>query len=185
MPQACQCSGGFWMMFWVTCFNFWLALKWSGTWTQLSLKAHNKLSLFYSVEFYSVLFCLVLDPTHFVPHYRNKRGDLEFLMARSELDLLSFVLSHGLQARHLSSWCSIKLLQQAIPMLLYLGSQNTQLPAGAISSPHSCVPPRDGCPALQTENILKFWTWNCQGFEFCWCMSVSLIPQHLCSSSSL
>jgi len=32
MPQACQCLRGIWTTRLITCFNFWPALKWSGTW---------------------------------------------------------------------------------------------------------------------------------------------------------
>ena len=34
MPQACQRLRGIWTMPLITCFNFWSALKWSGSWTR-------------------------------------------------------------------------------------------------------------------------------------------------------
>jgi len=34
MPQACRCLRGIWTMPFKTCFNFWSALKWSGSWTR-------------------------------------------------------------------------------------------------------------------------------------------------------
>ena len=34
IPQACQCLRGIWTMPLTTCFNFWSALKWSGSWTR-------------------------------------------------------------------------------------------------------------------------------------------------------
>jgi len=33
MPQGCQCLRGIWAMPLITCFNFWSALKWLGSWT--------------------------------------------------------------------------------------------------------------------------------------------------------
>lgn len=33
MPDACQCSRNIWTMPLITYFNFWLAPKWSGSWT--------------------------------------------------------------------------------------------------------------------------------------------------------
>lgn len=32
-PHGCQWSRGIWIMSSLTCFNFWLALRWSGSWT--------------------------------------------------------------------------------------------------------------------------------------------------------
>ncbi|KAK4831714.1 hypothetical protein QYF61_018766 [Mycteria americana] len=37
MPQACQCLRGTQTMPLITCFDFWSALKWSGSWTRWSL----------------------------------------------------------------------------------------------------------------------------------------------------
>ena len=37
IPHACQCLRGVWTMPLITCFNFWSALKWSGSWTRWSL----------------------------------------------------------------------------------------------------------------------------------------------------
>jgi len=37
MLRACQCSIVIWIMPLITCFMFWLALKWSGSWTGWSL----------------------------------------------------------------------------------------------------------------------------------------------------
>jgi len=34
MPQACQCLKGIWTMPFITCFNFWAALKWFGSRTK-------------------------------------------------------------------------------------------------------------------------------------------------------
>jgi len=34
MPQACQCFRGIWTMPLISCFNFWSALKGSGSWTR-------------------------------------------------------------------------------------------------------------------------------------------------------
>ena len=34
MPQACQCLKGIWTMPLITCFSFWSALNWSGSWTR-------------------------------------------------------------------------------------------------------------------------------------------------------
>ena len=34
MPHPCQCLRGIWTMPLRTCFNFWSALKWSGSWTR-------------------------------------------------------------------------------------------------------------------------------------------------------
>ena len=33
MPPACQCSGNVWIMPFIICFHFWLAMNWSSGWT--------------------------------------------------------------------------------------------------------------------------------------------------------
>jgi len=38
MSQACQCLRGIWTMPLITCFNFWSALKWPGSWTRRLLE---------------------------------------------------------------------------------------------------------------------------------------------------
>lgn len=53
MSQACQCSRGIQIMPSVIHFNFWSALKKSGSWTSWYLKVSSN----YSILYYSVLLC--------------------------------------------------------------------------------------------------------------------------------
>lgn len=56
-PQAYQSLRGIWTMPLTTCFNFWLALNCSGSWTRWSLQVpSNWESLLYSILVCSVLF---------------------------------------------------------------------------------------------------------------------------------
>lgn len=58
IPHASQCSSGIWIMPSVTCFNFCLSLKRSGSWTRWSLKVpSNWTVLFYSLLFLRVTIC--------------------------------------------------------------------------------------------------------------------------------
>ena len=49
MPHTCQCFRGIWTMPLITCFNFWSALNWSGSWVRWLLDVpSNWDNLFYT-----------------------------------------------------------------------------------------------------------------------------------------
>ena len=54
MPQACQCLRGIWTMPLITCFNFWSALNYLGSWTRWSLYIPSNWN--YSIPFHSIPF---------------------------------------------------------------------------------------------------------------------------------
>ena len=56
--HACQCLKGIWTMPVMICYNFWSALKWSGSW--MVIVGPFQLELFYSILFCSVPFCSIL-----------------------------------------------------------------------------------------------------------------------------
>lgn len=106
-------------MFSITCFNFQLALKWSSTWTQLSLKAPNKLNLFYSVQFYSVLsypILLILFCT---------------TGTRREIYNFSWPGQSEISSPCVISWCSGSVSQQPV---LYQASATSDTPCRSISA---------------------------------------------------
>lgn len=70
MPRACQCSVGTWIMPWMTCLNFWLALDWSGHSTVRSLKAsssHSVVLLYFTLK--STVFLYPIGSNHFISYY--------------------------------------------------------------------------------------------------------------------
>ena len=68
MPHACQFSINDWIMPSIICFNFCLALKWSGSWTRWCIKVFfNCPVLFYStVPFCSIL--LLSEASRLIPY---------------------------------------------------------------------------------------------------------------------
>lgn len=94
MPHACQCSRVIWIMPSITYFNFWLALKLSGSWTWWSLSTFQQ---HYSALFYSNLSSSTTARSFSIPPVFEQQAKAHpHPMAASEVNQKPLPCSHEL-----------------------------------------------------------------------------------------